>query len=112
MTWSANNDADACGGSYSFAQAFNDVYDNYDNTNSIKSVEIKNLNVYPNPTTGILNIESEKIIGELVNITDLNGRVVLTKLVTEDITSINTALLSRGIYTVNSNNYVAKVILK
>jgi len=112
MTWSANNDADACGGSYSFAQAFNDVYDNYDNANSIKFVEIKNLSVYPNPTTGILNIESEKIIGQIVNLTDLNGRIVLTQLITEDITSINTALLSKGIYTINAINYVAKVILK
>lgn len=56
--------------------------------------------IYPNPTSGIVNISSSKIHGQLqINLFDMNGRKVLGKKVDmKGNASIDTAQLSNGIY--------------
>ncbi|HET8809466.1 MAG TPA: T9SS-dependent M36 family metallopeptidase [Flavobacteriaceae bacterium] len=58
--------------------------------------------LYPNPTYGILNIESAKINGEVqVNLFDINGRKVMGKTVNmSGQATLNVAGLSTGIYVV------------
>lgn len=117
MTWSINTDArmssmNSCNPSvsYDFAQAFEDVFGTIDN--SIQTLKIESLKVYPNPTTGILTINSEDLIGENFTLTDLNGKIVFSFKATEKLTKIDLSNYSKGIYTLKSENNLTKVIIR
>lgn len=114
MTWSINNDANSgCGGTYSFAQAFEDVFGTIDNNtgNSIEEVR-KSIKVFPNPTNGIVFIETEELIGKTLLISNLNGQVLESIKITSKTTEINLSQYSKGFYTIKSENYTGKIILK
>ncbi len=117
MTWSINTDArmssmNSCNPSvsYDFAQAFEDVFGTIDN--SIQTLKIESLKVYPNPTTGILTINSEDLIGENFTLTDLNGKIVFSFKATEKLTKIDLSNYSNGFYTLKSKNNLTKVIIR
>ncbi len=117
MTWSINTDAKkASQGScnptvaYNFAQAFEDIFGTINNSTT-KPYFIK-LNIYPNPTNGTLNIKSQEILGNKLTLTDVNGRVVLKIVITEEITTLDLSQFSKGIYTLMSNNHTSKVVIK
>lgn len=63
----------------------------------VKDAELSNLRVYPNPTTGILNIKSDNriISAQLVN---LAGQVVVESAINGNQGAINTSELNQGIY--------------
>lgn len=117
MTWSINTDArmssmNSCNPSvsYDFAQAFEDVFGTIDN--SIQTFKIESLKVYPNPTTGILTINSEDLIGENLTLTDLNGKIVFSFKATEKLTKIDLSNYSKGIYTLKSESNLTKVVIR
>ncbi len=117
MTWSINTDAkmssmSSCNPteSYAFAQAFEDIFGTIDN--SIQNLKVESLKVYPNPTTGILTIKSKDLKGKKITLTDLNGKIVLSFKATENKTKINLSNYSKGIYTLKSENALAKVVVK
>ncbi len=75
--------------------------------NTVNGVEI---NLYPNPTTGIVNIDAEGI--ESVEVMDMSGRVIMTS----NESSIDISNLSNGVYmfrvnTVNGSS-LQKVVKK
>ena len=117
MTWSINTDAkmssmSSCNPSvaYDFAQAFEDVFGTIDN--SIEAVNRQSLKIYPNPTTGILTVNTENLIGKEFTLVDLNGKVVIAFKATEKQTTVNLSSYSRGIYTLKSENNFTKVVIK
>jgi len=113
MTWSINNDAKStCGGTYTFAQAFEDIYGTIDNHHSISEIQLQKLNIYPNPSANNITIDSKEILGETLTIIDFNGRVVKTIQITTSTTTINIGDLSNGFYTAKSALFVGKIILK
>jgi len=67
------------------------------------------LEAYPNPSTEIINIKFKSDVSEIVivNLTDLNGKIIYTSKVTavagENITVIETANIKTGIYIVTIN---------
>lgn len=75
--------------------------------------EINNelLKVYPNPTTGILSID---LIGlsviNSVEILDLNGRVIETKIVNAEATTTDLSALKDGFYLVRVNTIKGSVL--
>ena len=72
---------------------------------------VANLFVYPNPTSGILNIEDNN--GSIYSITDLTGKVVYNGTITMDAISLES--YPSGIYyftVINSNSSKTKKIFK
>tara|TARA_B110000211_G_C14086783_1_gene557040 strand:- start:803 stop:2128 length:1326 start_codon:yes stop_codon:yes gene_type:complete len=113
MTWSINKDQESgCGGSYAYAQAFEDIYGTIDNFNAIENIHYKKLNLYPNPAMNQITIDSKELIGEILTINDFNGRIVKTQQVTNSNTIINISKLSNGFYTIKSSVFVGKLIVK
>tara|TARA_Y100000589_G_scaffold29168_1_gene24258 strand:+ start:25752 stop:27095 length:1344 start_codon:yes stop_codon:yes gene_type:complete len=117
MTWSINTDArmssaNSCNPSvaYEFAQAFEDVFGTIDN--SIEVLNTKSLEIYPNPTTGILTVNTGNLTGEKITLIDINGKVVFTFKPTGKITRIDLSKYSKGIYTLKYENHLTKVIVK
>ena len=116
MTWSANIDAGYGWGSckttntYQIAAAFEEVFGTINN--SVSKLRYKDLNAFPNPTTGFLSINSEEIVGKQLILTDLNGRVIYSMNVTDNSTVIDLSQYAKGIYTLKADNFLTKVILK
>jgi len=79
-----------------------------------KTKELK-LNIYPNPTVELINIESTKLIDELV-ITDLNGKIVyLESNIQQSLIQVNLSELTNGVYLIRINSgetYNLKKIIK
>ena len=62
----------------------------------------KSVNVYPNPTKGIINIETKEAL--LVSVYDLLGRKVLESKIDETSNLVNLTNLSSGTYLINTRN--------
>lgn len=81
------------------------------NINSTKST---NLNVYPNPTNGILNVELEH--GSKIELIDINGRILETIQKSDSFQNIDLSSFDSGIYflRVETNNIIKtqKIIRK
>lgn len=58
------------------------------------------VNVFPNPTKEVLNIDLADVANAQMTMTDLNGRILLIKQLTEKTSKINIAHLSKGYYNV------------
>ncbi len=67
--------------------------------NGIKETTIKDFNVYPNPTTGLLTIENGTEVITHVEVTNLLGEVVLQPQIQQS--TINISSLSTGMYLLN-----------
>lgn len=109
MTWSANNDKD-CG--YEFAQVFEDVFGTIDNNSSINDINYQALEIYPNPTNGLFFINSKNIINKTINVYSFNGAKVLSIQAKEDRTAIDLTKFAKGLYTIQSEYYTGKLIVK
>lgn len=75
---------------------------------SLKANLISELRVYPNPTTGILNIDAAE--GELVTIYNLVGQLEKQVSVTGGTISIEN--LKDGVYFINVNSSISRIIKK
>ncbi len=111
MGWSINADA-SCSPSDGFAQTFENVFGTIDPDNVISAPDLKDLEIYPNPTNNLVNIASDVIVGEQLTLTDLNGKIVTNLIVSENLTKIDVSNFAKGIYTLRASNYVGKVIVK
>ena len=74
------------------------------------------LTVSPNPTTGLVRIESEKPLRR-VTLTDLQGRVLMEELTEDSVVTVNTTSYSTGVYLIKAINcdgeeQVEKVVKK
>ena len=58
------------------------------------------VNVFPNPTKDVLNIDIADVANAQMTMTDLNGRILLIKNLTEKTSKINIAHLSKGYYNI------------
>ena len=86
----------------------------YNTTASSAEFFTENFNMYPNPVTDILNIESKNgLNASEIKITDMTGKVVKVQ---KDVTSINVSDLSAGTYlidiTTNEGKATSKFIKK
>ena len=108
MTWSASHDAKKC--NYSYADAFSSTFDSLLN---IQKPSINNqLTVYPNPSHGSLVIDSKQLVGQKLQITDLEGKLIFSQTITSEKTYIHLDQIASGIYTIQSSSYVTKWIVK
>lgn len=117
MTWDINIDAGlsasaSCNSStpYQFADTFEDLFGTIDN--SVTNIDYVQLEAYPNPTTGILTIKTNQIIGSQIELSDINGKIILRKTITDEKTIIDLSNYAKGIYTLKSNTHLTKIVLK
>ena len=70
--------------------------------------------LYPNPSTGMFTIENEKSLK--VSVSDISGRIILTKIIDSGINEFNLSDQAKGIYFVilesNEKSEVIKLILE
>lgn len=71
-----------------------------------KNIANQDIKLYPNPVNEQLNIifENDTLEKTIIEITDLNGRILKTNTINSENSSINTSDLSKGIYIVRVTN--------
>ena len=72
--------------------------------------ETGKINIYPNPTTGELKIESGDLNVESVEIVDITGRIVGTYRIHTENTTINVSQLQPGVYVLKIGNYTGRFV--
>ena len=80
---------------------------------NIESLSLENFHLFPNPTTGVLNIQSEEHLIESVEILTINGQSIYQEAtINVNSKTIDTAFLAKGIYYVKINNSsIEKIIV-
>ena len=83
-------------------------------TVSMENITTKQiLNLYPNPTTNLITIQSESLMNNKFKIYDQQGREVMNGKLTGKNTEVSLDKLSRGTYTIQvDGNYKPAVIIK
>jgi hypothetical protein len=75
---------------------------------SVANVDNKNISVYPNPTTGVLNI-SDIEGAKVITVTSITGQVVKTF---DAQKTIDISSLAPGVYVLKANNGIQRKIIK
>ena len=88
----------------------------YEYTNTIQiTIEETNslaIKIFPNPAAHYLNIESEDLIGELVQIFSVNGQLVMEFTHQSLITNLPITNLPSGTYFIKMGEQVKKVMIE
>ena len=71
----------------------------------------ENINLYPNPVKGILNIEADNLM-QSIEIYDLLGRVVFHQTLNDRFSHLDLSFLSLGVYYAKINNQYIKQFVK
>lgn len=93
---------------------FEGFVDVFDPTVSIENyIEGEKIDIYPNPTTNLINVQSETGLNNRFKIYDQQGREVMNGQLNGKNTEISLGKLSRGTYTIHiDGNYQPAVIIK
>ncbi len=72
---------------------------------------VNGVRIYPNPTAGDFNVEFNTAVERTVEVVDVTGRVIVSKVSSEQVVDVNLNNLSNGIYYVKiqSDNSVKVV---
>lgn len=84
-----------------------------DNTTSTTAINtLHKVAIYPNPTSDYLIIESEDLIGEYIQIFDVNGRIMMEFQHQATINKIQLTDLSAGTYFIKIGNGFRKIVVQ
>jgi len=72
-------------------------------------VDVKGVNVYPNPSEGIVTISNDLNAENTITVTDMTGKVVLTK-VSSSATTVDLSKVGTGVYMVEVSNENGKKV--
>lgn len=80
----------------------------------VKDIATKNeFRMYPNPSTGILNIESKNINRkDIIEVLNLHGQVVLSEIVENENIRLDLTEQEKGIYFIRIGNYTEKLLIQ
>lgn len=80
------------------------------------ALEVNAINLFPNPTTGVVNIQFKSILSGTVNIISTSGQVVESHMIRESSMKLNLFHLPKGIYLVQivsgESTYTTKVMIE
>ena len=83
-------------------------------TASVEALAISNLLIYPNPVAGELKVSFDAKSAATVELVNVAGQVIASKVANEFVTSFNTASLDAGVYFVNikvaEGTYTQKIV--
>ncbi|MFT6924282.1 MAG: hypothetical protein ACJA1C_003303 [Crocinitomicaceae bacterium] len=118
----ANCDVD---GDYSITGQWGTTYASMQNVNyggseasnfcitlGVDELDNNNVNVYPNPSEGLFNVEMKNFTGEdhTVTVTDISGRVVMNKQVSAGIFQLDLSSAAGGSYTMTIQSSTSKMV--
>lgn len=90
--------------------SFSDCY--VDITLGIENQEVINLNIYPNPVSSILTIESTQNLNNNIRIYDVNGKLLRTERANGDTMKIDVSSFEKGVYFLHFEVGMKKVVKK
>lgn len=91
----------------------NNLTQNIEECTSIKEAnKLSGVNVYPNPTSGLLTVEFNSSAAKSVSVQDLTGRVIMTANSTESNLNIDMSNLAAGVYYVKLQSEGAVNVVK
>ena len=70
------------------------------------------IEIYPNPANDFVTIKTHNNIGDLITISDISGRTLITEEVTDDDIQINIADLTKGLYIIKVGDKSEKLIIR
>ncbi len=82
------------------------------NNVGVNNYNLKNWNIFPNPSDGNIQIELETNGRTLLNVHNMLGQLVKTVLITNNITNLNLSELPSGAYFIAANGYETKKLVK
>ncbi len=109
MTWSINEDYD---NSNAFASNYATIF------TSCLSTDVENIEaaaafqIYPNPSEGSFYIQGDELNGKLVSVYNSLGELVVQRSITDNNTLVDISALSTGMYLVNVEGRVEKLMVK
>ena len=118
LTETSYTDENVVSGTYSYSVTA--VFGNYETAKATTSIVITGIeesattatSIYPNPTDGPVNIESEETI-HTIQVYDMNGRIVLNmNNLNTNKETINLYEQASGIYIIKVNNTINRIIRK
>lgn len=67
--------------------------------------------IYPNPSNGLINIESKNITGSIISIYDSQGKLVMQKNITKELDRIDLSSFEKGLYFIQIGDKTEKLLL-
>ena len=96
-----------------YQMAMDDIRVLTNNPNAIDEENIAEMTIYPNPANDIVKIElGDSCFDNIMTITDITGKTVMTENVTNDVMEINVSHLSSGLYFVKYGSKVSKLVIE
>ncbi len=82
--------------------------------NNTEITQTEKLKVYPNPVSDFVNLSVKGILEKqnVVNVIDVNGKVVMTTKLNSNLQQINVSTLPKGVYMITVNNGGSKINTK
>ena len=96
-----------------YQMAMDDIRVLSSGTDNVDDVVLSSeIEIYPNPANDFVTIKTHNNIGDLITISDISGRTLITEEVTADDIQINIADLAKGLYIIKVGNKSEKLIIR
>ena len=82
---------------------------NFDQTLSVKAIAENGVSVYPNPTTGVVNVTNKSGLTNTIQVIDVTGKELISKTVSAG-TTIDLSSFGTGIYLVKVSNEKGQIV--
>ena len=109
MTWSINKDETNCEGNWMFSKTFLRAFPEVITSTSTYHSDSQ-FEVYPNPTTGLINVSNASNYGESIKIINSLGELML-ETNSQDTEELSLEKLQPGIYFIKIGSQVERLIL-
>ena len=96
-----------------YQMAMDDIRVLSSGTDNVDDVVLSSeIEIYPNPASDFVTIKTHNNIGDLITISDISGRTLITEEVTDDDIQINIADLVKGLYIIKVGDKSKKLIIR
>ena len=96
-----------------YQMAMDDIRVLSSGTDNVDDVVLSSeVEIYPNPANDFVTIKTHNNIGDLITISDISGRTLITEEVTAGDIQINIADLTKGLYIIKVGNKSEKLIIR
>ena len=96
-----------------YQMAMDDIRVLSSGTDNVDDVVLSSeVEIYPNPANDFVTIKTHNNIGDLITISDISGRTLITEEVTSDDIQINIADLTKGLYIIKVGDKSEKLIIR
>lgn len=84
---------------------------NYDSDLSVQNNALEKVNIYPNPSNDLINLDLPKSsVGKFIEVFNVHGQIVLTTIISSTHSEINVSKLENGMYYLKIDNQKTKFV--